>query len=123
MEARGLINLVKKMTNPIKHNDQRQWHLSKSIPITVLIAFLTQTLSFIWYASKLDSRVETNHKTMVEHIKNKSEHMPFEDKIRFFVPRVELDSRLLSIERTVKETKDQQAEISKDIKEILRKAR
>lgn len=97
--------------------------MSKSVPIAVLLAFFTQTVSFIWYASKLDSRVETNHTMLVSHIANKSQHMPFEEKIQVFVPRVELDSRLLSIERTVKETKDQQAEISKDIKEILRKAR
>jgi len=111
------------MTGPIKHKDQRQWHLSKSVPIAVLLAFFTQTISFIWYASKLDSRVEANHKMIISHMDNKYEHMPFEEKIQVFVPRVELDSRLLSIERTLKETKDQQAEISKDIKEILRKTR
>lgn len=107
------------MTNPVK-NDQRQWHLSKSIPIAVLVIFLTQTVSFIWYASKLDSRVENNHTVLASHIANKSQHMPFEDKINFFVPRVELDGRLTRIEETVKESKKTQAEMSRDIKELLK---
>ena len=35
------------------------------------------------------------------HISNEIVHMPFEKKIEIFVPRVELDSRLLNIEKAL----------------------
>lgn len=69
---------------------------------------------FGWWASRLESSISQNEKKINEHIINKSEHMPFSEKITVFVPRVELDGRLKSIEKT-------QVEMSKDIKELLRK--
>ena len=35
------------------------------------------------------------------HMNNEIQHMPFQEKIEVFVPRIELDSRLLVIEKTL----------------------
>lgn len=36
------------------------WHLSKSVPLTLVFAIAVQTAGFIWYMSSLDKSVETN---------------------------------------------------------------
>jgi hypothetical protein len=36
------------------------WHLSKSVPISIIIGFIMQFAGFVWYSSQLDSRVSTN---------------------------------------------------------------
>ena len=35
------------------------WHLNKSVPITLILAILFQTGSIIWFGAKLSQRVET----------------------------------------------------------------
>ena len=61
-----------------------------AIPLTTLLA----VLSFIIYQSRRQAEVDT-------HIKDKQIHMPFEKKIEVFVPRVELNSRMENIEKTL----------------------
>ena len=39
------------------------------------------------------------------HINNEIQHMPFQEKIEVFVPRIELDNRLLNIENTLQDIK------------------
>jgi Tfp pilus assembly protein PilO len=34
-----------------------KWHLDKRVPITLLVAIVVQTLSFVWFFSKMDSRI------------------------------------------------------------------
>lgn len=38
-------------------DDDRAWHLDKRVPLAFILALLIQTGGFVWYASKLDSRV------------------------------------------------------------------
>lgn len=39
------------------------------------------------------------------HINNEIQHMPFQEKIEVFVPRIELDNRLKNIENTLQDIK------------------
>ena len=41
-------------------DNNEEWHLSKSVPITLIFAVAVQTAGFIWYMSSLDKSVETN---------------------------------------------------------------
>ena len=41
-------------------DNSEDWHLSKSVPITLIFAVAVQTAGFIWYMSSLDKSVETN---------------------------------------------------------------
>ena len=34
-----------------------KWHLDKRVPITLLVAIVVQTLCFVWFFSKMDSRI------------------------------------------------------------------
>lgn len=41
-------------------DNNEEWHLSKSVPVTLVFAIAVQTAGFIWYMSALDKSVETN---------------------------------------------------------------
>ena len=43
------------------------WHLSKSVPLTLIFAIVGQTIALVWYVSSLDSNVETNMKDIARH--------------------------------------------------------
>ena len=34
-----------------------EWHLDKKIPISIIIALIIQSISFVWFMSKQDSRI------------------------------------------------------------------
>ena len=42
------------------------WHLDKRVPITLIIAIVIQSVTFVWWAAKLDSKVqEYDHRITV----------------------------------------------------------
>lgn len=43
------------------------WHLSKSIPATFVLAIVGQTLGLVWYVSTLDASVVTNAREIARH--------------------------------------------------------
>jgi len=46
-------------------NQISQWHLSKSVPITFILAIILQTFSLVWYVSNLDNAVSNNTKDLI----------------------------------------------------------
>ena len=44
---------------------EQQWHLSKSVPISIIVGFIMQFAGFVWWTSQLDSRVEINTSDIV----------------------------------------------------------
>ena len=42
-----------------------QWHLSKTVPVTMILAILIQTVSLVWYVSSLDNSVKNNSKDLL----------------------------------------------------------
>ena len=71
------------------------WHLSKSVPLTLIIAIIGQTIALVWYVSSLDSNVETNMKDIARH-----------------------EIRLEKLEETTKELSILNARIDENIKAI-----
>lgn len=43
------------------------WHLSKSVPVTLVAAIIGQTVALVWYVSSLDGNVEANMKDIARH--------------------------------------------------------
>lgn len=41
-------------------SNDNQWHLSKSVPVSIIIGFVMQFAGFVWYTSQIDSQVKTN---------------------------------------------------------------
>jgi CII-binding regulator of phage lambda lysogenization HflD len=46
---------------------QEQWHLSKSVPLTLVFAIIAQTIALVWFISNLNSSVETNAREIVRN--------------------------------------------------------
>jgi hypothetical protein len=42
-----------------------QWHLSKSVPITFILAIILQTLALIWFVATLRTDVDVNQKEIL----------------------------------------------------------
>jgi len=48
-------------------NMTENWHISKSIPATLLLAIIGQTVGLVWYVSTLDASVATNAREIARH--------------------------------------------------------
>ena len=42
-----------------------EWHLSKSVPLTFVIAIFFQTLALVWYVSSMDNNIRNNEKELL----------------------------------------------------------
>jgi len=41
-------------------SEDREWHLSKSVPVTFILAIMLQTAALIWFVATLRNDVDTN---------------------------------------------------------------
>tara|TARA_R110000787_G_C13059016_1_gene407535 strand:+ start:208 stop:477 length:270 start_codon:yes stop_codon:yes gene_type:complete len=46
---------------------ETQWHLSKSIPLTFVLAILAQTVALVWFVSSLNSAIDSNTRDLMRH--------------------------------------------------------
>ena len=42
-------------------------HLSKTVPVTLVIAIICQTVALVWYVSSLDNSVKNNAREILRH--------------------------------------------------------
>ena len=64
-------------------------------------ATIVTLVGFIISQSRWQENVDNRLNSLELHTQNNTMHMPFERKIEVFVPRVELDGRLKSIENSL----------------------
>lgn len=41
----------------MQKDETGKWHLDKRVPITLIVAILVQSAGFVWFISKMDSRI------------------------------------------------------------------
>lgn len=46
---------------------ETEWHLSKTVPITLVVAIICQTVALVWYVSSLDNSVKNNAREILRH--------------------------------------------------------
>jgi uncharacterized membrane protein YciS (DUF1049 family) len=46
---------------------KEQWHLSKSVPISFIVAIICQTAALVWFVASLQGSIETNARDLVRH--------------------------------------------------------
>ena len=46
---------------------ETDWHLSKTVPVTLVVAIVCQTIALVWYVSSLDNSVKNNTREIVRH--------------------------------------------------------
>jgi len=48
-------------------SEDKQWHLSKSVPITFILAIIAQTIALIWFVATLRNDVDVNKSQLLRH--------------------------------------------------------
>ena len=46
---------------------ENEWHLSKNIPITFVLAIVLQSIGVVWFVSGLEASVNTNVRDIARH--------------------------------------------------------
>lgn len=44
-----------------------QWHLSKSVPISFILAIIGQTIALVWFVASMNNSIDTNARDLVRH--------------------------------------------------------
>ena len=44
-----------------------QWHLSRSVPISFIVAIIAQTGALIWFVASMNNAIEVNARDIVRH--------------------------------------------------------
>ena len=47
--------------------EDKQWHLSKSVPISFILAIVAQTVALIWFVATLRNDVDINQTQLLRH--------------------------------------------------------
>ena len=74
---------------------QEGWHLSKSVPVTFILAIVMQTIALVWYVSTLDAAIKNNSRELARQ-----------------------ESRLENVEKTVQSQAIMLGRIDENIKAI-----
>jgi len=59
--------LMPSLRGVITMKKEDSWHLSKSVPITFIVAIGLQTAALVWYVSTLDSAIKQNSKDILRN--------------------------------------------------------
>lgn len=43
------------------------WHLSKSVPLSIIFAVIAQTVTLVWFIAGLNASIDSNAKDLVRH--------------------------------------------------------
>ena len=43
------------------------WHLSKSVPLTFILAIVGQTVALVWFVASLNNGIQINTRELVRH--------------------------------------------------------
>jgi len=43
------------------------WHLSKSVPLSIIFAVVVQTVTLVWFIAGLNASIEQNSRDLVRH--------------------------------------------------------
>jgi len=46
---------------------ENEWHLSKNVPITFVLAIVLQSIGVVWFVSGLEASVNTNVRDIARH--------------------------------------------------------
>ena len=80
------------MTQP----SESQWHLSKRISVETVVIMLVQTVALVWFASKMDSRIENLENSQVSAIIMVERITKLEAKVENLGQLVQIQSSIMT---------------------------
>ena len=48
-------------------SQQESWHLNKSVPLSIILAVIAQTITLVWFIAGLNAATEQNARDLVRH--------------------------------------------------------
>jgi hypothetical protein len=48
-------------------SSNEDWHLQKSVPLTLVFALMVQAVALVWFFAELDSNIEANQTQAAQH--------------------------------------------------------
>lgn len=106
---------------------ENQWHLSKSVPITLILAIFIQTAGAIWWASAISAKVGSLEETVVsQNLGFAQENLRQWDRINKVETLVEqtvangrvTEALLGKLEAQVEDLRDEVRETNKILREL-----
>lgn len=46
---------------------EESWHLSKSVPLSIIIGVVAQTVTLVWFIAGLNANIEQNSRDIIRH--------------------------------------------------------
>ena len=46
---------------------KENWHLNKSVPLTLVFALVVQAVALVWFFAELDSSINANEAQVIQH--------------------------------------------------------
>ena len=80
------------MTQPSESN----WHLSKRISVETVVIMLVQTIALVWFASKMDSRVENLENNQVTALSMIERIVKVESEVKNLGELVKVQSSIMN---------------------------
>ena len=82
---------------------QDSWHLSKSIPLTFVLAIIGQTIALVWFVADLNNDIQTNTREIVRH---ETRLIALEDIVQTqAVTMARIDENIKSIREMMEDTR------------------
>lgn len=78
---------------------EESWHLSKNVPISLIIALVLQTGGFVWLIANMDSRIFHNKEGLAELKTEVSSHTLKQNSVDVKLGRIE--EKVEGIDRTL----------------------
>ena len=47
--------------------EDKNWHLSKTVPVSFILAIIGQTLALVWFVASMNSGIENNLRDLDRH--------------------------------------------------------
>lgn len=46
---------------------EESWHLSKSVPLSIIVGVVAQTVTLVWFIAGLSANIEQNSRDIIRH--------------------------------------------------------
>lgn len=46
---------------------KENWHLNKSVPLTLVFALVVQAVALVWFFAELDNNIQANEAQVIQH--------------------------------------------------------
>ena len=94
------------------NREDNQWHLSKSVPITFILAIVAQTVALIWFVATLRNDVDVNRQSIGRNLSGIEQNQEQINQLRVVVQSqavtlARIDENIKAIRSAVEEFRKQ----------------